>query len=178
MLSTEWQDPRTRAWNHALTSKMNAIYYQRRIARWKLCDIVIKVLAAIAASATINSFLRDNPVVSGHGPNAAAILGVVSASLMIFSIVLQIPDRVRAFGVLLSEYTSHAQVFERLYLAAHKEDEATFEPRLDEAMLKYDETGQRESKDDPTPSKRLLAKSYSEVEKSIRAAASVSRAPG
>lgn len=169
MLSTEWQDPRTRAWNQALTSKMNVIYYQRRITRWKLWDNVIKLVAAIAASASVSTFLRDSPLVDGHGRTVATVLGLVSAFLILSSMVLQVPDKVRAFGVLLSEYTAHAQVFERLYLAAHKESEATFEPRLDEAMARFGETAQREAKDDPSPNKRLLAQSYAEVEKSIHA---------
>lgn len=149
------------AWDHALTSQMNVLYYQRKVGRWITCDVAVRLLAAIAASATIVTFLRANRVA---GVDIASLLALVSAVASIGGITLRIPDKVRELGVLLAEYTSHQSTFERFYQFGCTDDE------LQLALKAFAETEQREAKDHPDPDQKLLDESQAIVLRRIGAA--------
>jgi len=167
MLSREWKEPRTRAWDYALSSRIHVLYYQGRIARLKGTDNLIRVVAAIAASGTVGSLLKDASVAGISGHRISVILALTSAVLLAVSAALQIPERIRGFGVLLAEYTAHKHRFDRLYLKAHQEPVAEFETKLDRAIDGFNQTEKREPKDDPAPDRGLLAKCQLDVEKAL-----------
>ncbi len=146
------------AWEHALTSRMNVGYYQRRILRWTRWDVAIKLVGAAAASATITSNAREAVI---FGFEVAKVLGLVAAALAIVGVTLRPSDKVRELGVLLAEYTSHAHRFRKLYQFGSTDDE------LKAALDLFAETESREAKDHPTPDEATLEKCRQEVLASI-----------
>ncbi len=142
-------------------------YYQKRTAKLKRIDDVVRVVAAVAASGTVGSLLKDLSFWGIKGHSVSVFLGLTSAILLAVSAALQIPDKIRGFAVLLAEYTGHKQVFNRLYLQAHQEPEQKFEPKLERAIDKYNQTEKREPKDDSVPDRKLLAECMEEVEASL-----------
>jgi hypothetical protein len=161
MLSTERVlSNREVAWHNALTSRMNLGYYQRRILRWTRWDVTIRLVSAVAASASIVTFARERSVL---GIEVATLLAVVAAVLNVGGATLRVSDKVRELGVLLAEYTAHAHRFQKLYQFGGTEDE------LKAALDLFAETESREAKDHPTPDEATLEKCRQEVLASIGA---------
>src|SRR5580704_728486 len=165
MLSREWKEPRTRAWDYAVSSGIHVRYYQGRIAKLKRKDDFIRVVAAIAASGTVGSLLKDLSVFGITGHAISLSLALSSAVLMTVSATLKIPDRLRGFSVLLAEYTEHKHRFDKLYFKAHQEASVELEAKLDKAIDGFNQTEGREAKDDPIPDRKLLAQCQNDTEK-------------
>jgi hypothetical protein len=161
MLSTEkTKSCRELAWEFALTSRMNVLYYQRRVANLKRWDMALRIVGMVAASATVVEFLRTHQVFGTDWAKALALLSAVSG---IVGIAGQIPERARALGVLLSEYLAHEHAFQGLFQFGCTDQEVAA------AIKKFGETEQREAKDDPRPNSKLLSESQATVLKEIGA---------
>ena len=137
--------------DYALTSRMNEIYYAGKIAYWRRWDTGFKITSAFASSAAVVFFLKDT---APHGTVIASCLSAAAAVSTILSTVLNLTESIRAFAVLRAEYALHFATFSKM---------KRFGCTLDEvkaAIDKFDETAQREAKDDPTTSDKLLEAAY------------------
>jgi hypothetical protein len=155
MLSTSHHKTcREVAWEHALTSAMNVLYYQHKVDLWTRCDTIARVVAGLAASATVVTFLKTD---SAIGTGIATGLGVLAALAGIAGAALRIPEKVSALGVLLVEYTGHQSTFEGLYQFGCDDEQVRI------AVKAFGETEKPEAKDHPKPTQKLLEKSQADV---------------
>lgn len=150
------------AWDFALTSQMNVTYYQQVVDRLLWWDTLTRLVAGVAASATLVTFFRQNTL---WGVDVATIMGLLAAICGIVGATLRIPDKARALGVLLAEYTAHTQTFERLFQFGCTDESVS------QALEAFGKTEQLEAKDHPKPNDSLMKKSRELVLERIGAAA-------
>ncbi|MEI9954496.1 MAG: hypothetical protein WDO74_37400 [Pseudomonadota bacterium] len=149
--------PHEVAWERAITSHTNVLYYQAQVAFWTRLDTSIRFVSAIAATGAAALFLKDHST-------CGAIVSSVTALGNVIGLTLRVPDKVRALGVLLAEYVGHANTFENIHQFGATDDE------LRHALAAFGETEQREAKDHPHPRAKLLAQCQAAVEKRVGAA--------
>lgn len=137
------------AWEHALTSQTNVCYYQQQVGRLRWCDDLIKLVAGLAASAGIVTFLGN----VGGGTKLALAFGALAAVLSVVGLTLRVTDKALSLGALLNEYTAHVHTFEGLYQFGCTDDS------VKAALEAYARTELLEAKDHPNPNRRLLEKS-------------------
>ena len=144
-------------WEAALISATNVLYYQALVAWWTRADTFLRLMSALAASSTLVLFL------SASCHQLLTVTSVVAAVGSVVALTLRVPDRVRALGVILAEYVTHASAFERMHNFGFTEE------RLQLALSAFAETEQREAKDHPEPIHWFLNRCHSRVEKRIGA---------
>ncbi len=142
-------------WEMAVVAHTNVLYYQNRVALWTKWDTWMRLFAAFASSGAVALFLTsvDKRYAVGVGL-AAALSSTIGATL-------RVPDKVRALGVLLAEYVTHANALERIHQFGGTDTE------IKEALKALEQTEQREAKDHPLPNGKLLDKCHAIVEKRI-----------
>lgn len=134
--STGEKSPRDLAWDHALTARMNVLYYRRKLKQLWWIDFSIRLVAAITASAAVAG------LVSNLFPEVGKWLAAVAALGSIISLIAGLPDRIRKLAILLVEYTAHVSAFEALFRRR-----ATAE-QVELALDAFAETEKREAQDD------------------------------
>lgn len=146
-------------WEVAVTTATNVLYYQTLVAWWTRVDTSLRFLSALSSSSTVVLFLTQSC------PRLLAISSVVAAIGNLLGLTIRVPDRVRALGVILAEYVTHANVFERMHTFGFTEE------KLQQALAAFGETEQREAKDHPQPIGWLMAKCDAAVRRRIGAPA-------
>lgn len=138
------------AWDYALTARMNAIYYRRKVSRLKKVDTFIKFGSILIALSGFGTFFSAWSV-------AGPWLSLIAAILMAIDLALQFPERVRELGVLLAEYEAHRAVFENLYQFDSSDEQ------IKVAIHAFQETEKKEAKLDPSCDPKLLRECQAQV---------------
>jgi hypothetical protein len=154
------KDCRELAWEHALTAEMNVGYYRTKVARAKRWDYGIKAVSILTALSGFGVFVAK---VKANGVDLSPWLSLVAALAMTIDLALQVPEKVRELGVLLSEYSAHQARFEKLYQFGCDDGS------VNAAISLFQETVQKEAKVDPTADEKLLDEMQARVMRRIEA---------
>jgi hypothetical protein len=158
MLSVaEVKSDRDRAWETALSAKMNFYYHQRISARWGMFDFWGKIALAVMAAVGSLPALDVGPKELGWVAFASALLGAIV-------VTLRVDRKLGVHASLSARYLAHSQELERVF---HREDFLELE-RLIEA---YNQTERFEAEQEGSANQRLLEKSQDKVLREIGAAA-------
>ncbi len=158
MLSViEVKSDRDRAWDTALSAKMNFYYHQRLAARWGKFDFWGKIILAIMAAAGSLPTL-------GTGPKELGWLACASALFGAFVVILRVDRKLGVHASLSARCLAHAQDLERAF---HSEEFTD----LDRLIEAYNQTERFEAEQEGEANQKLLEKSQAKVLKEIGAAA-------
>lgn len=152
--------PRELAWHGALTARMNAIYYQRILARTQRLDSLLRFASILLASGGVYSALQFVKL-----PWLTALLGLLAATASGLTIALRLPDRARAAGALLPMYVRGYQRLRNLYLEGADDREA-----VNAALADLDQAEIAETEKAPVADTKALDEAQAAVLKEIGAA--------
>lgn len=134
------KEPDELVWDFALRSRLCCIYYQDKISWWTFVDLALRLLVMSAASGALVLFLKDK------ASGALPYLSAAAALAAIFQTAARVTERVSKYGVLLSQYTEHAQRFAMMFQFGFEDEEVR------RAIDAFHATEQLEAKDEPSPS--------------------------
>lgn len=138
-----------RAWDSALSSKMNYYYHLRIRSRWGKFDLLSKiVIALIAGLGAISA--------AGAGPKWLAWASLTSSVLGLLVVAIRVDRKLDVHTSLATRYLAHFQDFERLL----EKGDLTDLERLTEA---YNQTERFESEQEGEADYKLLQEFQSKV---------------
>jgi len=141
-----------------LKARMNAVYYERLIARSETWDRWLRVVAAILSSAGVIAAISwiDNK-------GLAIGVGVAAACLNAVSLVWSFAERGRAAATMLPQYIEHWHRLRDLYEAGDDVDEG----ELKKALAALDQSAVLEAEKIRTSKPGLLKKAQATVIKEM-----------
>lgn len=139
--------PREIAWDLAFTSRMNAIYYERLIAKLERRDFWLRIGAALLSSGGILVAVELAP----HW--VAIAVGMLAAVLTVFSQIFDDHGNIKRAAVMLPRYVRHLHRFETLYL---EHNETLTLQILESALQDFHDTEALEAEKIRTADKKLL----------------------
>jgi len=150
--------PREVAWEAALTSRINVVYYQRLIRKLERCDLATRIVAALAASGAVVGFLKP-------WPDANTALAAVAAVFAVIGPLLRYPEQIKTSALMLSRHNADYQRLERLLEKHPNLDE--YNNDLEQVMSQWYETEAMEAEKVRTPDDKLLSKCDADVRKEL-----------
>jgi hypothetical protein len=153
----EVKSDRDRAWETALSAKMNFYYHLKLSTRWGMFDFWSKIVLAVMAAVGALPGLNVGPKELGWVAFASALLGAIV-------VALRVDRKLSVHASLSARYLAYSQDLERVF---HREDFSELERLLDA----YNQTERFEAEQEGESDQGLLAESQARVLKEIGAAA-------
>lgn len=158
------KEPREVAWETAVVSKANIFFYRKKLKTLESRLFWFKLVAALAASASIVRVLAvPLPIPGLGGIQVNEVLGFLAAVLAVLGSVLNYQEKTKIAAVMLSRYMQHYQKLEFLFDKNRVQD---WSPELEEVVLSFYETERLEADrvSEPSPSDLKAAEEKALIE--------------